>query len=127
MTNQIIAAAKANGFVGDYEGLKGDLDTIVATTINQVNDTLDVVCPAYPFEAPDKPVQQLIWEEVQVPIPHWVPKLTPWEKARMLKSEVMLLRDQLHQCAASVYESGQSWAANYAVRWGENFINQEDI
>lgn len=45
----------------------------------------------------------------------------------MLKTEVRILRDQLHQCAVSVYESGETWAANYAVRWGENFINEEDI
>jgi hypothetical protein len=45
----------------------------------------------------------------------------------MLREEVSMLRNQLHQCAVTVYESGQSWAANYAVRWGENFIDPEDI
>jgi len=106
LTNQIIEAARANGFTGDYEGLKGDLDAIVASTLNNVNDTLDVVCPAYPFDMPDKPVQQIVWETVQVPIPHWIPALTPWEKVRMLREEVGMLRDQLHQCAIEVYESG---------------------
>jgi len=42
---------------------------------------------------PDKPVQQIVWETVQVPIPHWVPALTPWEKVRMLREEVGMLRD----------------------------------
>jgi len=127
LTNQIIAAAKANGFIGNYEGLTGDLNAIVAETLEKVNNTLDVVCPAYPFETAEEPVKQYVFENVVVPIPHWVPKITPWEKARMLKTEVRLLRDQLHQCAVSVYESGETWAANYAVRWGENFINKEDI
>jgi hypothetical protein len=107
--------------------LKGDLDAIVVTSINNINDTLDVACPAYPFEEPTKPVKQIVWEQVTVPIPHWVPHLTPWEKTRMLRTEVGLLRDQLYQCGVETYKSGQTWAANYAARWGENFIDEEDI
>lgn len=45
----------------------------------------------------------------------------------MLRTEIGLLRDQLYQCGVEAYQSGQQWAANYAVRWGEDFIDVEDI
>jgi hypothetical protein len=81
--------------------LKGDLDAIVSTSINNINDILDVACPAYPFDDPRSALvggpDSLQWIEViEVPVPHFVPELTPWEKTRMLRTEVGLLRDQLY-------------------------------
>jgi hypothetical protein len=107
--------------------LKGDIDAIVSVSIEKVNQGLEKMCPLYPIPQPTKPTVTIINETVKKPVPHWVPALTPWEKIRLLRTEIGVLRQQLHQCGVTAYTDGQSWAANYAVRWGEDFIDPEDV
>jgi hypothetical protein len=83
--------------------LKGNLDAIVSTSINNINDILDVACPAYPFEDFKPNACTGCNGGGLPPIPHLVPELTPWEKTRMLRTEVGLLRDQLYQCGVETY------------------------